>query len=326
MRALPKATASSIPPVTTGLAVEVWIEDEDEGASVWAASTVSSIEPDGEFSVWVTEWDSLEPTDPGYAAAYEEGPYSAEEEGDEWRRVTSKAQATAAPTGREAAAVSKLNLAVSKLKRAGLANEDKSEWAAITTAVEALYEAAAPVDGASGWQPIATDTRLVGDWEMVGCTSPALAKKQGLTGLGAAPFTQPVVLHYSFAADGRVTAHETLAFFGKPVILNELRGETAFSDDGHDMREKYSEADLGGQQNSPAFQGADATLYASLITADGTLRLGRSAPFGKAGRYYIYRKMPDGGVAQYLETNLLPTDGGTYLGNPTWKGPLERAP
>ena len=37
------------------------------------------------------------------------------------------------------------------------------------------------------------------------------------------------------------------------------------------------QADLGGQPNSPAFSGAEATLTASAISTDGTLRVGRSS-------------------------------------------------
>ena len=106
------------------------------------------------------------------------------------------------------------------------------------------------------------------------------------------------------------------------MIVNELRGEVCFSDDGYDMLESYKEADLGGQQNSAAFRGADATVLSSIISTDGTLRLAR----GGKGAVFVYRRMPPGALTAWLDENLLPTDGGTYLGNPTWKGPVERAP
>ena len=73
---------------------------------------------------------------------------------------------------------------------------------------------------------------------------------------------------------------------------------------------------MGGQCKSPAFSGATATLMASVITSDGSLRLGRDA-----SGVLVFRKMEAGQMNAYLEDNLLPTAGGTYFDNPTWKGP-----
>ena len=87
-------------------------------------------------------------------------------------------------------------------------------------------------------------------------------------------------------------------------------------------QESYDAGDLGGQQSSPAFKGLTFTLLESAITSCGTLRLGRDDDIG----VYVWRKLPPGGLASYLEEQMLPMDGGTYLGNPTWKGPVERAP
>jgi len=102
--------------------------------------------------------------------------------------------------------------------------------------------------------------------------------------------------------------------------MNELRGAVGFSEDGLSMQEQYLEADMGGQQNSPAFRSATATIAASVITSDGKLRLGRTTD-----GLLVFRKMAPGQLASFLADNLLPTDGGTYLGNPKWKGPVERA-
>ena len=310
--------------VDVGDSLQIFVDTEDEEAgSVWAAATVNSIDSDsGEFTVKVTEWDSLAKDDPAYEAAYEEGPYTVGEEGEEWRRPASAAPAKAAaprviattPSPEEAAAVVAVASAAAKLKRCGV-DGDESEWPQLAAAVEALYVALYNVG-----QPIATDRRLVGDWQLIGCTSPEVSRRKGLTGLGAAVFTKLGALHYSFAADGGAVARETLEFFGKPVILNELRGTLSFSADGRSMQEEYTEADMGGQQSTSVFSGSFSTLTASVISTDGTLRIGRG-PDG----VLVFRKVPPGGLAAWLEDQLLPSDGGTYLGNPTWKGPMERA-
>ena len=74
-------------PVLPGDLLEVWIDTETDEGEVWAASTVSFVDSvSGEFMVMVTEWDALEKNDPRYEEAYEEGPFSAEEAGEEWRR------------------------------------------------------------------------------------------------------------------------------------------------------------------------------------------------------------------------------------------------
>merc|ERR1712216_311055 len=123
--------------------------------------------------------------------------------------------------------------------------------------------------------------------------------RKGLTGLGAAVFTKLGALHYSYATDGGAVARETLEFFGKPVILNELRGMVSFSADGRSMQEEYTEADMGGQQSTSVFSGASIPLTASVISTDGTLRLGRS-PDG----VFVFRKLPPDGLASYLEDRL----------------------
>ena len=312
--------------VSAGESLQIWVDTEDEEVgSVWAEATVGSIDSDGEFMVLVTEWDALAKDDPAYEEAYEEGPFTAGEEGEEWRRPASVAPAKAAASARappttasaeEAAAVLAVASAAANLKRCGIDKDDESEWPQLSRAVEALYVALNNVG-----QPIANDRRLVGDWQLIGCTSPEVSRRKGLTGLGAAVFTKLGAIHYSFAADGGAVARETLEFFGKPVILNELRGSVSFSEDGRSMQEDYREADMGGQQSTAVFSGATTTLTASVISTDGSLRLGRSTD-----GVLVFRKLPPGGLASYLEDQLLPSDGGTYLGNPTWKGPLERAP
>ena len=148
--------------------------------------------------VKVTEWDSLAKDDPAYEAAYEEGSYTAGEEGEEWRRPASAAPAKAAaprviattPSPEEAAAVVAVASAAAKLKRCGI-DGDESEWPQLSAAVEALYVALYNVG-----QPIATDRRLVGDWQLIGCTSPEVSRRKGLTGLGAAVFTKLGARHY----------------------------------------------------------------------------------------------------------------------------------
>ena len=124
-------------------------------------------------------------------------------------------------------------------------------------------------------------------------------------------------LYVSITAEGKVTAKEVLDFFGKPSLLNELRGTLAFTDDGDAMLETYTSADVGGQADSPAFSSVSVQLLESAITSCGKYRLGRDDATG----VYIFRKLPPGMFADYLAENRLPTEGGTYIGNPTWKGP-----
>ena len=66
--------------------------------------------------------------------------------------------------------------------------------------------------------------RFAGAWEQVGCTSADFITRKGLTGLGGAPFTSPAALFYCYDG-GAVCAKEVLRLFGRPVLLNELRGE-----------------------------------------------------------------------------------------------------
>jgi len=73
---------------TLGEPVQVFIDTEEEEGMLWAAATVDSIEAEtGEFMVLVTEWDALDPEDDRFEEAYVEGPYTAAEEGVEWRRA-----------------------------------------------------------------------------------------------------------------------------------------------------------------------------------------------------------------------------------------------
>ena len=213
----------------------------------------------------------------------------------------------------EAEAVESVLLITSSLTRFGLDKGDLQKSDQLTSAVFALYDAM-PTE-----PPISSDPRLAGDWQLVGCTSLELISRKGLTGLGVAPFTNVGALHFSFTEDGRATAKETLEFFGKPVILNELRGRVSFSDEDT-MQEKYEEADLGGQASSTVFKGSSFTLLESAITSCGRLRLGRDDETG----VYVFKALEPGGLASYLEYERLPSEGGTYVGNPTWKGPVEQ--
>merc|ERR1711871_605097 len=85
---------------------------------------------------------------------------------------------------------------------------------------------------------IREDARLLGDWKLIGTTSPELVEREGLTGLGKAPFTSPIAVFYRYEQDGAVVAKEVLSFFGNPVIVNELRGRLGFSEDGAWVQEQ----------------------------------------------------------------------------------------
>ncbi len=336
--------AASPAAVSVGERVQVWIdtaEDEEEDSSVWAAAEVRSVdEASGDFMVDVTEWAGLDPGDPEFEEVYEEGPFAADDEGDEWRRPPSSADEAGSagaeetsvpiPEGAvvfdrakheaydyeaEYAAVEAVVRQLSGLTRAaGMDNDDKDRWAGLGTAVESLFIAMA----GSPAPPVVEDPRLIGDWECVGCSSPDAAGRRGLSGLGTAPFTRLAGLFFSISPEGAITAREVLSFWGKEVLLNELRGTVAFSQDGSSIQEKYEEADLAGQQNSNQFSGASAILSECRITADGSMRIGRVS-----NGVIVLKKLPEGALDAYLSEKRLPTDGGTYMGNPSWVQVLE---
>ena len=85
--------------------------------------------------------------------------------------------------------------------------------------------------------PLGLGSQAAGAWEQVGCTSADFNTRKGLTGLGGAPFTSPAALFYCYDG-GAVCAKEVLRLFGRPVLLNELRGEYGFSPDGALMQER----------------------------------------------------------------------------------------
>ena len=110
-----------------------------------------------------------------------------------------------------------------------------------------------------------------------------------------------------------MTAKEVLKFFGKPVVLNELRGRFGFDDTGKRMQEQYFTGDLGGQKDNPQFQGATATQRHVPITADGKVRIGQ-AEGGQEG-WFVYKKLEPGMLEGYLSEKRLPLKGGTSVGN-----------
>ena len=111
-----------------------------------------------------------------------------------------------------------------------------------------------------------------------------------------------------------------IELFGKPRSLNELRGTISFENDGDDMVESYDAADVGGQANSDKFPNVGVALLESAITSCGQYRLARDDEMG----VYVFKKMKAGVFEEYLTENSLPTSGGTYVGNPDWKGPGKR--
>ena len=142
-----------------------------------------------------------------------------------------------------------------------------------------------------------------------------MISRKGLTGLGVSPFTNVAALLMSCTGDGKVMTKEVLEFFGKPVILNELRGTLTFTDDGDSILESYDSADISGMQNAGGVSKIGFSLLESAITSCGKYRLGRDDETG----VYVFKKMREGLFAEYLAENELPTSGGTYLGNPTWR-------
>ncbi len=199
---------------------------------------------------------------------------------------------------------------VSQLKRFGVDKGDGDKLGALAAACEAL----GALSEASPAPALRDDPRLLGDWELVGTTSEEMAKRRGMTGLGAVPFTSPAAIFFRFNPDGSCVAKEVLQFFGQPVMLNELRGRFGFNPDGRVMQEKYQggDCDVGGQKNNPGFGGATATLANLCITADGALRLGCTP--GADPRYFVFKKLEEGELDGWLAQKKLPLDGGTVMG------------
>jgi len=193
--------------------------------------------------------------------------------------------------------------ALTPLRRFGVDKQDASLLPALQRACEEL----ALLTEQSPAPPLRDDPRLLGDWELVGTTSSELAQRGGLTGLGTAPFTSPVTVFYVFDPSGAVIAKEVLEFFGRPVVVNELRGRFGFSEDGAWLQEKYSEADLSGARNSAQFTEATATSRAVCISADGALRLG----FTPGSGFFVFKKLEVGQMNAWLEERSLPLVGGT---------------
>jgi len=112
-----------------------------------------------------------------------------------------------------------------------------------------------------------------------------------------------------------MTRAEVLEFFGRPILLNELRGEIGFSPNGRVLQERYSAADLGGIRDSSSFTGATATIRCACISSDGSMRLGcidADGGIGSAGTaYFVYQRMGPGELDAWLEERQLPLFGGT---------------
>lgn len=211
----------------------------------------------------------------------------------------------------EAEAVQGVLKALEGLKRFGVDKADEREHEALNAFCRELER----VTLFSPAPAIRDDARLIGDWQLVGTSSRELAQRRGLTGLGSAPFTAPVALFYRFDKAGGVVAKEVLEFFGRPILLNELRGKYGFSSDGRILQEEYSSADMGGTRNSANFEGATATVRCVCVTTDGSMRLGcvdgaqGSGASSKA--YFVYKRLAAGELDAWLEERQLPYFGGT---------------
>jgi hypothetical protein len=305
----------------------------------------------------------LDQDDPRYEAAYEEGPFSFEDEFEEWRRPPELGSPSAVaprnesdesrerpkdqdggvvpgasrpyPTAssitsnwdaelhesydydREALAAKGVVNVANTFSRFGLDKDDKERWPPLAQAVEELYRSMV----ASPAPQIADDQRLLGDWELIAATGDALAKRGGLTGLGKAPFTEPAGLYVTFRPDGLCVTKEVLQvsppLLGQTNLLNELRGEFAFSDNELTaMQEKYAVGDLAGQPDC-RIDSFNSTLSDCRITVDGLLRIGR-----QLDGILVYRRLEEGYLEQYLTKLGLPTQGGSSLAG----GPISRPP
>jgi len=151
------------------------------------------------------------------------------------------------------------------------------------------------------------DKRFIGDWQLVATTSGMLAADKGLTGLGKAPFSDFSALFYSHLPDGRVIAKEVLKSLGN-LVVNELRGSVALDSTGQLLQETYDVADMVGVKESPQFNGAKMTAKSVFISDDG-LRV-----MTANGIFYVYKKLEDGELYEYLKERNLPINGGTIMG------------
>ena len=211
----------------------------------------------------------------------------------------------------EAAAVERVVEVLTQLSGFGVEGAERRLWPSLRASCDALKDAmaesAAPL-------PI-NDPRLLGDWELVGTTSASFAMRGGLSGLGRAPFTGPEAIFVTFEGSGEVTAREVLKFFGRPVVLNELRGRFGFDDKGLRIQEQYFTGDVGGQKDNPQWQGATTTQKDVLITADGMVRIGQADDGASDAGWFVYKKLEPGMMQGYLTEKKLPLKGGTTVGN-----------
>jgi len=201
----------------------------------------------------------------------------------------------------ERVAVTSLREVLASLRRFGLDKADVERREKLNKACRTLLQYLP-----SGQPPLAEDPRFLGDWQLVGTSLPEFAQRQGITGLGSAPFTEPAGLFYRFDADGSVLAKEVLELFGKPILLNELRGKFLFDDSGEWLQEQYSSADLAGVADNPEFTSAKFTTQGNGFTSSGDLRI-----HATSSGFNVYRRMPDGQLESWLQERDLPWVGGT---------------
>ena len=288
--AVTKATLAAVPGWRDGKGVELdelcslideWDSDDEEDDEAFY-DAIDALEADGWLKV-----DNGEETDTLYSTEVALAPQAAAGNYD---------------FAAEAAAADTVMQCVAKLKCWGVDKDDVAYRQALTSA---CGELAFRVENSPA-PPLRDDDKLLGDWQLVGTTSSDLAERKGLTGLGAAPLTSPVALFYSFQPDGSVTAKEVLNFFGRPVILNELRGKMSFDESGRWMQETYESADLSGVANSPQFTSATATTKGVCITQDGRLRVQFANEW-----FFVFKKLEEGELQAWLQERKLPWVGGT---------------
>ena len=110
--------------------------------------------------------------------------------------------------------------------------------------------------------PFRDDPRLLGDWELVGSTSPDMQERKGMTGLGAAPFTNVKHIFYRFEPTGEVLAKEVLEFFGHSDALAREHVHLMRRSDGRASGDAYAVFD-SEEAAVAALAAADAAAAAA---------------------------------------------------------------
>lgn len=218
---------------------------------------------------------------------------------------------------------------ISLCKRCGMDKEDQRWWDDIGEQCSKLEQLYAFLPQPNGTP--AAGQEVMGDWQVIASTSPALAENQGVTGYGKLPFTQLYKFGLFFrygscavpsdeeAAEnpfadpqdpvpmGYTELVEILAVFGRPSIKNELRGQYRWESD-YRLSQTYTIGDISGQKNQQLLSKSEVEWI--WMSQDGDFRIARSVD-GSQGHWYVFKRLYE--LDQFFTDLALPLEGGSSL-------------